>query len=282
MRILVTGLRGFTGHYVQAELEQHGHEVLGLSHDILDRAAIADEISKIQPESVIHLAAVSFFAHPNPIDFYRVNVLGTYHLLEALTQYAPALRGVLLVSSAKVYQSGQEIVTEKSLLNPESDYAVSKLAMEQMAQLWMDRLPIFMVRPFNYTGVGQSNDFVIPKIVQHFKNKAETIELGNIEVWREFGDVRTVAEIYRRLLECAPVGRTVNVSTNMAHSLREVLEMATEITGHSLEVKVNPTYVRPHETPILKGENSQLKEIIGDWATSSLQETLQWMLLSSL
>ena len=73
-------------------------------------------------------------------------------------------------------------------------YAVSKLAVEQMAQLWVERLPLFIVRPLNYTGLGQKEQFLIPKIASHSRNKKPTIELGSLDVWREFGDVRAVVD----------------------------------------------------------------------------------------
>lgn len=283
MRILVTGSKGFTGHYVKMELEQNGHEVFSLKNNLAEHDAIADEIKHANPEAVIHLAAVAFIKHGDPVDFYKINLIESYHFLAALEKYAPNMRCILLVSSANVYGNTEEpIVTENTPTNPYNDYAVSKLAMEYMAKTWLNRLPIFIVRPFNYTGIGQHENFLIPKIVRHFINKSPIIELGNINVWREFGDVRTVANIYRKLIEIHPVGKTINICTGEAYSLREVLKIATELTGHHIDIKINPKFVRVNEIERLAGDNTLLASLIAQWKHYSFEETLEWMLASHI
>ncbi len=279
MRTLVTGLEGFTGHYVQSELEAHGHTVMGLSCDLTDPEAVKSEVAKLQPEAVIHLAAVAFVGHGDANAFYDVNLKGTRNLLEALAQHASDVKSILLASSANIYGNRSEgMLSETTTPDPANDYAVSKYAMEQMARLWLDRLPLFIVRPFNYTGIGQDSKFLIPKIVAHFKSKKPIIELGNLEVWREFGDARTVADIYRRLLAARPTGETLNICSGRVYSLKEVVALCEKITGHSVEVQVNPKFVRANEVRVLRGDNSRLKGVIGDWQAYSLEDTLGWML----
>jgi nucleoside-diphosphate-sugar epimerase len=283
MVTLVTGLDGFTGRYVQAELEAHGHTVVGLACDLTNRAAVAAEIAQVQPEAVIHLAAIAFVGHGDANAFYQVNLIGTRNLLEALAKHVPGVRSILLVSSANVYGTAAEgILREDMLPNPANDYAVSKLAMEYMASLWVDRLPLFLVRPFNYTGVGQSEDFLLPKIVAHFQRLAPSIELGNLDVWRDFSDVRAVAQAYRRLIEERPTGEIINVCSGITHSLREVLSMAEEIIGHRMEVRVNPAFVRANEVRSLCGDATRLRSLIGNWDSPPLTDTLQWMLRERL
>lgn len=280
MRTLVTGLNGFTGHYIQSELEAFGHTVVGLSSNLTDSKAIANEIAAIQPEAVIHLAAISFIGHGNPNTIYEVNLIGTRNLLAALEQHAPNVSSILLVSSANIYGNRLEgVLSENTTPDPANDYAISKLAMEQMASLWVKKLPLFIVRPFNYTGIRQDKKFLIPKIIKHFRERKSIIELGNLEVWREFGDVRTVADAYRRLMECCPVGKTINISTGQTYSLQEVVRLCEDITQHEITIEVNPKFVRANEVRILKGDNSQLKKIIGRLETRTLEDTLQWMLL---
>lgn len=279
MHILVTGLDGFTGRYMQAELEAYGHTVVGLSCDLTDPEAVAAEIAKVRPEAVVHLAGISFVGHGNANAFYEVNLIGTRNLLDALALYPLGVRSILLASSANVYGNGSEdILSEDDLLGPTNDYAVSKLAMEQMAHLWAGRLPLFIVRPFNYTGVGQHDKFLIPKIVSHFRDRKKIIELGNLDVWREFGDVRAVVCAYRRLLELCPEGKTFNISTSQTYSLREVVALFEKITCHPIKIQVNPEFIRTNEVRILTGNNDRLNRAIGEWQAYSLEDTLRWML----
>ena len=279
MRVLVTGLKGFTGRHLQSELEAHGHTVIGLQCNLTDPEAVVAEIVKLKPEAVVHLAGVAFVGYGDANAFYEVNLIGTRNLLEALAQHALNVSSILLVSSANVYGNRSEgVLSEDSTPDPVNDYAVSKLAMEQMANLWVGQLPLFIVRPFNYTGVGQNEKFLIPKIVAHFREKKVVIELGNLEVWRDFGDVRAVSEAYRKLLDHCPVGETINICTGQTHTLRDVITLCEKITGHNIEIKVNPAFVRENEVRVLTGNNSRLMGAIDDWHAYNLEETLRWML----
>ena len=280
MLVLITGLNGFTGRYIQAELESNGHTVIGLTSDLTDCDAVTAEIRQVQPEAVVHLAGIAFVGYGNANAFYEVNLIGTRNLLDALAQHAPNVQSVLLASSANIYGNRLEgILREDTPPDLTSDYSVSKFAMEQMAKLWMNRLPIFIVRPFNYTGVGQDKNFLIPKIVSHFKNSSPVIELGNLDVWREFGDVRDVAKVYRMLLELCPTGETLNVCTSQTYSLREVISLCEKITGHSIEIQVNEKFIRANEVRVLKGDNSFLRRLIGDCLPHlPFEETIRWML----
>ena len=120
--------------------------------------------------------------------------------------------------------------------------------------------------------------FLIPKIVHHFRQKYPEIELGNLDIWREFGDVRAVAEIYRKLLETCPVGKSLNICNGQVYSLREVVSTCEKISGHRISIKVNPKFIRANEVRELSGDWSALKNEIGDWNTYKLEDTLDWML----
>lgn len=279
MRVLVTGLDGFTGRYVRQVLEDKGHEPVGLKADLTNAEAVKQEVKSLQPDAVIHLAAISSVEHDNANAIYQVNLIGTRNLLDALAHQESSLECVLLASSANIYGNSIEGVIDESVLpSPVNDYGVSKLAMEYMAKLWMDKLPIVISRPFNYTGVGHDARFVIPKLVEHFARRAESIELGNLDVEREFNDVRTVGEIYFRLLKQGEPGQTYNICSGRPVSLKSVINALKQITGHDLEVKVNPAFVRANEVRRLCGSPAKLEACTGKLQHPPLEETLRWML----
>ncbi|SFN62851.1 GDP-D-mannose dehydratase [Izhakiella capsodis] len=289
-RALITGINGFTGRYVAAELSAAGYRVFGLGSlpstqedhlqvNLLNAEELAEAIAQVKPDVVVHLAAIAFVGHGDASAFYDVNVIGTRNLLQALYDCGRPLDAVLMSSSANIYGNSVEgKLDECTPANPANDYAVSKLAMEYMAKLWVDKLPIFITRPFNYTGVGQTENFLLPKIVKHYKEKAAIIELGNIDVWRDFTDVRALIKAYVALLQARPVGETINVCSGRTYSLREAVALCEKISGHSLEIRVNPAFVRPNEVKSLCGDASKLRTIIGEWDTPPLEETLRWML----
>ena len=282
---LVTGHAGFTGRYVGAALEADGYRVVGLEDprtgaavDLLDREGVQRVVAAVAPQAVVHLAAIAFVAHGDVDAMYRVNVVGTRHLLDALATQSRTPRVVVLASSANIYGNAQAgVLAETQPPAPANDYAVSKLAMEYMARLWMDKLPIVIARPFNYTGVGQHENFLLPKIVSHFRKGARRIELGNLAIARDISDVRMVVKSYRRLLAAAPAGDVFNVCSGRSHSLENVIDMMSDIAGYRIEVHVNPAFVRANEVLTLTGSNAKLAGVIGKLEPTPLLDTLRWM-----
>jgi GDP-6-deoxy-D-talose 4-dehydrogenase len=295
-RTLVTGAAGFTGRYVAAALVQCGHEVHGLVHchepgaaagfehthgaDLADLESVKKIVADIRPDHVVHLAAIAFVAHGDIEQMYRTNIVGTRQLLEALADASTAPSSVLLASSANVYGNAQEGVLDETVPPaPANDYGVSKLAMEYVAKLFASRLPITVARPFNYTGRGQDANFLLAKIVAHARERVPVIQLGNLDVARDFSDVRTVAAAYAKLLtEPAAIGETYNICSGHAVSLRSVLELVSELSGHPLQVTVNPDLVRANEVRSLCGSAAKLESIIGPLDAIPLRQTLDWML----
>ncbi|GHU26882.1 GDP-6-deoxy-D-lyxo-4-hexulose reductase [Betaproteobacteria bacterium] len=300
---LITGIAGFTGHYLTQDLLARGYRVVGLDQtrdeliggaspsadrvasypcDLMDRVDLAKAVRRIEPDVVVHLAAISFVAHGDAEAIYRINVAGTRNLLEVLSSLEKKPSAVLLASSANIYgNSTLSPIDESMPPNPANDYAVSKLAMEYMARLWMDRLPIVTVRPFNYTGVGQAPQFLLPKIVGHFQRGEKIIELGNIDIERDFSDVRFVSRAYCELLQKAPAGQVFNICSGNVYSLKDVLRMMAELAGYEIEVRVNPAFVRDNEVKRLEGSNRRLFDVIGELCelpVIPLRETLAWML----
>lgn len=281
MRILVTGLKGFTGQYIKPALENAGHDVIGLQSNLMDRSSLFSEIKKSSIESVIHLAGISFVESQNVNAIYEINLIGTKNLLESLVKCSSNLHSILLASSANVYGNQEQgILSENIIPKPANHYAVSKFAMENMAKLWMKELPLFITRPFNYTGVGQNECFIIPKIVNAFRKKQDNITLGNLDVWREFMDVRSVVDIYRQLLEISPKNNIINVCEGNVYSLHEIIRLCVQITGHKINIYESKEFIRRNEVKVLRGDNSLLKTVISNWNTKTLKETLSWMLLN--
>ncbi len=293
-RVLVTGANGFTGKYMLQQLKIQGFYVVSLGMipvkaadenficDLTDKVAVQEAVLAVKPGWVIHLAAISFVAHDDTDAIYKVNLLGTKYLLESLAELQNKPEAVLLASSAVVYGDVRtEVVTESVDVAPVNDYGVSKAAMEQLAYLWKDKLPIIITRPFNYTGVGQEERFLIPKVIDHFTRKSSLIELGNIDVEREFGDVRNVCQIYQKLLQTPQaIGKTFNICSGVAYSVQEILAMMEKIAGYQIEIKVNPDFVRENEIKRLAGDNALLYATIGMQSFLVLEETLKWMYLA--
>jgi nucleoside-diphosphate-sugar epimerase len=289
-RVLVTGAAGFTGRHLTRALAARGCTVHGLVErpgdavpegvtpvlaDLNDAAGLAAAVAQAAPDQVVHLAAISFPGHADAAAIYRVNLEGTLALLQALAAGGHGAQGVLLPSTATVYAAAATPLTEDSPVQPGSHYAVSKLAMEHMARLFAAKLPIVLVRPFNYTGPGQREPFLVPKIVRHFAQGAGAIELGNVDVERDFLDVRVVVDAYRRLLAApASAGGTFNLCSGTGTSIRQVVATLERITGHRIEIRVNPQFVRVGEPKRVVGSSARLRGVIGELATVPLATTL--------
>ena len=290
-RVLVTGSEGFTGRYVCAEFVDAGWEVWGagvhakpnnpryLNINLLQPETLGLIGERAQPHVVVHLAASAFVAEADPTAFYAVNLLGTRHLLEALSTATTPPLCTILAGSANVYgNSNLEVLDETAATHPANDYAVSKLAMEYLAKIYMARLGIVITRPFNYTGVGQEPRYLIPKIVNHFRERAPHIELGNTDVARDFSDVRDIARAYRLLAEARPLGETFNLCSGDATALETCIRVASEITGHDIEVRVNPDFVRANDVKTLRGGSEKLDNVLGHQRRYTMRDTLRWML----
>lgn len=295
-KVLITGASGFTGRYLAPRLASAGYEVHGTTHgeagekvaglrtlrslDIADAAAVSELVANVKPDKVIHLAAIAFVAHADVSEMYRTNILGTRNLLEALARASTTPTAVLLASSANVYGNSRKgVITEDVPPAPVNDYAITKAAGELVASAYRERLPLIVVRPFNYTGRGQSPHFLIPKIVSHARSGAGEIELGNLDVERDFSDVRGVADAYARLIETeTAVGGTFNICSGRAVSLSTIIDLVRSISGRDFTVRVNPAFVRANEVRSLCGSPAKIEQTIGALGMPPLEETLRWMI----
>ena len=281
--ILITGAKGFTGLYLQDAAQKSGLKVVPLASNLNDVESLEKEVLIAKPDYVAHLAGISFVASKDHEAFYRVHALGTSNLLQALTKLEKAPKKVLLASSATVYgNSNNHLSTEDQTLSPIDHYATSKVAMEEMAKTFFNRLPILIARPFNYTGVGQKGNFLIPKLVDHFAKRKPFIELGNLNIEREFNDVNMICDAYLKLLEFGSSNEIYNVCSGQARSLQFVMDTLKQITGHNIEIRVNPDFVRASEVHRMVGNPEKLNRLLANNGLSlqipRLEDTFKSML----
>lgn len=277
MRVGVTGAGGFTGRFVADALAHRGAICVPLQADLRDPHAIRHMVKDAACDRFVHLAARAFVGASDWESFYVVNQLGTLHLLSAIAQMVPGARCVL-ASSGQVYgPRAAGLITEDAPTNPANHYAISKLAMECGARLWCDKLNLVVTRPFNYTGVGQGTEYLIPKIVDHFRRKADVIELGNLWVKRDFSDVRDVADAYVQLVLADTSPDVVNVASGKVSSIDEIIDILAQLSNYRPDVRVNPAFVRANDVSVLGGDPSRLRSILSDWTPRDLNNTLRWM-----
>ncbi len=283
MKILLTGAIGFTGRHFLKAAQALGHTVEPLLADLTDKPALSAEVLKAAPDAVVHLAGISFVGHADDAAFYAVNVVGTTNLLAALAQLPAPPKKILLASSANVYGNCEASpISEAQATAPVNHYAMSKLSMEGMARTYMDRLPIVITRPFNYTGTGHDLNFVIPKLVDHFAKRAPRIALGNLHVEREFNDVHMVCAAYLHLLNIGEPGQTYNVCSGRPHTLQRVIDELTRLTQHQMHVEVNPAFVRANELHRLCGDPGKLHRLFGQHGITLNEPSLPTMLKEML
>lgn len=281
--ILVTGASGFVGRTLVGMAqsgELAGARLLCLPEavDLRDAPALKRWLAGSAPDAVIHLAAISFvpesFARPH--ETYAVNLHGTINLLEALAE-AGFAGAFLYVSSGDVYGAvppGDLPVSETRLPRPRNPYAASKLAAEAYCYQVSEtsRVRVLIARPFNHIGRGQSERFFLPAMAKQIMQirhgrRAPTIEAGNIDVTRDFSDVRDVVRAYLALLERGVSGETYNVCSGVERNVGDVLQSMLELAGVQASVARVDERVRPNEQKRHCGSNRKLCEDTG-WRPS--------------
>jgi len=292
MTLLVTGHLGFVGTYVMDGSPAHGLvDAAGQAINLLDREAVRDAVQRLRPTAVIHLAAQSFVpeAFKNPIATYESNFIGTQILLEALRDAGFNGR-FLFVSSADVYGSldASELpATEQTAVKPNNPYAVSKIAAETLCGYWhrTEGMQIIIARPFNHIGPGQSTRFAIAdfsKSVAEIKHgtRSNTLSVGDLDVTRDFTDVRDVVAAYHALLEKGRPGEIYNICSGIERHLGTTVASLAELAGVQINVQVDTARFRKASQPRAAGSNHKITQHTGwqpkiDWLVS-LQDTLTY------
>ncbi len=292
MRALITGGKGFVGHWLVAHLEAHGDDVavIDIETDVADGAAVGRVMADVEPEAVYHLAAMTHVGESwdDPSRVLKVNVLGTAEVLAAARSHAAEAR-VLVVSSAEIYGAvtpEQLPLREDSPAAPASPYAASKLAAEVVAlQAWRGyRQPVIVVRPFNHIGPGQSPNFFVPalaqRIVEAQRAGAASLRVGTLTTRRDFTDVRDVVAAYRLLVTGGSPGTVYNVCSGRAVAMAEVAQQLLVLAGAELVLETDPKLVRPVDVPVLRGDARRLRDATGWEPRISLSTTLADVLSS--
>lgn len=261
--------------------------------DLRDREAVRRAVGRALPERVIHLAAVSNVrsSWEKREETMATNLLGTFNLLEALRAEAPAAR-ILFVSSADVYglvTAADKRLAETDAVRAVNPYAYTKAAGEMMCDFYaqVEGLDIVIARPFPHTGPGQAADFVCSdwarQLVRIERGEAPPrIRVGNLDVRRDFSDVRDVVRAYAALLEKGRKGEIYNICSGVAVSLREILDTLIREADLGAKapvaVEVDPAKLRKADQALLLGDNAKIRRETG-WAPAlPLDRTLRDLL----
>jgi nucleoside-diphosphate-sugar epimerase len=280
-RVLIIGIDSFTGVHLSSYLKNSGYNIFSTNRkscDITRKEDIRKTIQEINPNYIIHLAGISFPAHGDNEDFYRVNTIGSINILDILVELNIKPKKIILSSSATIYgNQGVEVLNESLCPKPTNHYGASKYSMEVLAQNYFNKLNIIITRPFNYTGVGQNKNFLIPKIVNHFREAKRIIELGNLDISREFNDIGFICECYKRILESNINSETMNICSGRGIKLLDVIEIMNDIAKYTIKVEINPNFVRKNDMKSLTGSPKKLFSIIDEVKQKEFIDTLRGM-----
>ena len=298
--MLVTGVSGFVGGHLAAALASAGARVQGVGigsprpglplerwheADLRDPAALARAIAEARPAAVVHLAGQSSAgaSFEQPVETFRINALGTWHLLQAVSRATPRAR-VLAIGSGEAYgpQPPGTRVREDAPARPVSPYALSKAAADAYARAAFEhqRLDVVRTRSFAHAGPGQDARFALPswarQIAAAEAHRAEPVlRVGNLEITRDITDVRDVARAYRLLLERGRPGAVYNVCSGRGVKLTEVVGWLVAQARVPVRVEPDPARVRSSDVTYLVGDPAMLEAETGWRPEIGLETTLR-------
>jgi GDP-4-dehydro-6-deoxy-D-mannose reductase len=304
MKILVTGARGFVGRHLINELTTNNHDVIGLdigatpawlaasaylTADITDAEAINQAVADTKPDACIHLAAWAFVPSGtgDPAKIFDINLAGTTHILEAFRKTSPQAR-ILFISTSHVYgmRARSAPIQEDALLGPDTFYAISKAAADQICRLYSKQygMNILVARPHNHIGPGQSPQFSIASFAQQvaaIRNGAPPVmKVGNLENRRDFTDVRDIVRAYRLLIEKGAPGKAYNIASGNEVRIGDVLNRLCELAGVKPDIGRDDRFYRPlDENPTL--DTSRIRTDTGWVPIIPLDQTLSDILKQS-
>ena len=283
MKALITGSLGFVGKYLREELENHGYEVVGvdvrpgektLKADLLDADGIRSVVESRRPDAIFHLAAQADVGKSwrMPRLTMELNVVAAVNLLEAVRSVDAQGTRLVIVGSSDQYGNlgaAGASVTEDMEMKPQTPYAISKRAQEELAKLYARSygMNICMTRSFNHGGAGQRTGFMIPDfasgIVRIERGEAAELCVGNLSSRRDFTHVRDVVRAYRLIAEKGRSGEVYNVGSGVTWSAQEVLDMLRGMAKCDIPVRQDPARMRPSDTPVICCDHSKLTRDTG-------------------
>lgn len=299
-KVLIFGAAGFVGAYLAREFMSHGYDVFGSdigyrasipegvtfeALDLLDAVGVKELALKIQPTHIINLAAISKvgLSWSIPQTTITVNVNGALNILEAARQ-CNEMPKILLIGSSEEYAISDKPINEKCELNANNPYGISKMTQEQFSEIYRERygMRIYHVRPFNHTGIGQADSFVLPSFCKQVAEIEKsglpgTMYVGNLSVKRDFGDVEDVARAYRMIIESESYDKIFNVGTGKSYSIREMLDYIISLSSQEIKVEKDLDRFRPADNPIICCDNTCIKETLGWEPKYSIFETIKKM-----
>lgn len=307
-RILITGIEGFAGGHLARRLLGSGHEVSGIyfatppagldAHlfhgDVCDFDRLREVFAETRPEQVVHLAALSSVAESEnqALRTWDVNATGTLRLFEALLACDLHPR-VLLISSANVYgpNTGPTPLSEESPTRPAGPYALSKVGAEQVTLYYHHAhgFDVVILRPFSHTGPGQSPVFVFPsaaeRIARMERDSADdpdacVLKMGNLDVQRDYADVRDVVRAYELALDRCVGGEVYNVTSGNATMIRDGIELLCSFAKCPVRYESAAEHRRARDFPLLTGDPAKFAAATG-WHTElpfeqTLRDLLDW------
>ena len=300
-RVLIFGAGGFVGSYLAKELRDHNYEVIGSdlkipeykhfsdfkTGNLLDKDSVMKIVSEINPDAIINLAAISSVGQSwnIPDVTMQVNVVGAINLMEA-AKTLENIPKLMFIGSSEEYKISEEAISEKTPLDANNPYGISKLTQERFAELYRERygMEVYYVRPFNHTGVGQRDNFVLPSFCKQAAEIDKTgnpgvIHVGNLAARRDFSDVRDIVRAYRMILESGDCRKVYNVGSGEAHELSELLQYITGLSEQKIDIQVDKDRFRPIDTPVICCDHSLITKELGWKPECSIYDTLKEMFL---
>ena len=285
-KVLIFGAGGFVGSYLCKEFLNNGYKVIGTDKgegtalppevdfykdDLMQADEVENLISKVQPDIIVNLAAISSVgvSWNMPQTTVLINVVGALNIMEAARKSEQKPK-ILFVGSSEEYVISEKALDEHTQLNANNPYGISKITQEQFAKLYREQygLEIYCVRPFNHTGVGQRDSFVLPSFCKQVaeiekSGKPGKIKVGNLKVKRDFSHVKDVVRAYRMIVENDKCDQIYNVGSGKAYSLEDMLTYIIGLSNQNIEIEVEQSRIRPTDQPVICCDRSLIKKELG-------------------